>query len=112
MKRIYLYYVYMLATNKNTALYTGVTNDLLRRCKEHREGKKFCFTSRYNIHKLVYYEVFDSVKTAIAREKQIKGYSRAKKSDLINTLNPTWTDLFNSGSIINLNTKIIKVPDL
>ena len=111
MERIYLYYVYILTTKKNGSLYTGVTNDLLRRCKEHRTGKMIGFTSRYNIHKLVYYEVFDSVETAIAREKQIKGYSRVKKIDLVNTLNPEWIDLYSNGSIINLNTKNNKGAD-
>ena len=105
MERICLYYVYILTTEKNTTLYTGLTNDLHRRCLEHCGGKKNGFTKRYNVHKLVYYEIYDSIESAIAREKQIKGYSRVKKTGLVNKFNPEWIDLLNNGSIITLNTK-------
>ncbi|UCC76639.1 MAG: GIY-YIG nuclease family protein, partial [Anaerolineales bacterium] len=76
-------------TNKyNTVLYTGVTGALRRRVYEHREGLGSGFTGRYNIKKLVYYETTEDVLAAIAREKQIKGGSRKKKIDLINSMNP------------------------
>ena len=82
-------------TNKyNTVLYTGVTNDLQRRILEHKSGKGSAFTSKYNIKKLVYFEVTNDINAAIAREKQIKAGSRQKKIDLINSLNPEWNDLF------------------
>jgi putative endonuclease len=81
-------------TNINhTVLYTGVTNNLQRRVLEHREGKTL-FTRKYNITKLVFFECGDDINTAIAREKQIKGGSRKKKIDLINSMNPEWKDLF------------------
>ena len=78
----------------NTVLYTGITNDLQRRVQEHRTGKGSSFTKRYNVHKLVYFEVGDDVNVAIHREKQIKGGSRQKKLDLINSINPEWNDLY------------------
>jgi putative endonuclease len=82
-------------TNKyNTVLYTGVTNDLKKRAWQHREKLVEGFTKRYNITELVYYEVFDDVRAAIAREKQIKGGSRQKKSDLVNSVNSGWCDLY------------------
>ena len=82
-------------TNKiNTTLYTGVTNNLKRRVYEHREKLSSGFTSRYNIYKLVYYEVFEDIENAIRREKQIKGGSRKKKIDLINAFNKEWKDLY------------------
>jgi len=82
-------------TNKvNTVLYTGVTNDLKRRCFEHREKLVKGFTSKYNITKLVYYEIFQDPENAITREKQIKGGSRAKKVELVNKMNPDWKDLY------------------
>ena len=89
------YYIYIMTNNKNTTLYTGVTNDLLSRVDQHkRKIDKKSFTSRYNIDKLVYYESTDDAYTAISREKQIKAGSRQKKIDLINNLNPEWKDLF------------------
>jgi putative endonuclease len=78
----------------NTVLYTGVTNNLLRRVYEHKIGREGVFTKKYNLHKLVYYEVGDDSYNAIAREKQIKAGSRQKKIDLINSLNPEWKDLY------------------
>jgi putative endonuclease len=82
-------------TNKhNTVLYTGVTNDLKRRCFEHREKLSEGFTKRYNLTKLAYYEIFEDANNAILREKQIKGGSRAKKIALINGMNPEWRDLY------------------
>ena len=82
-------------TNKRqTVLYTGVTNDLMKRGYQHRHKLIKGFTSRYNVDKLVYYEVFDDAYNAISREKQIKGGSRQKKIDLINGMNPQWRDLY------------------
>ena len=83
-------------TNKNnTVIYIGVNSDLKNRVYEHKTGKyKKSFTQKYNIDKLVYFEVFIDINIAIAREKQLKGSSRQKKIDLIVGLNPTWKDLF------------------
>ena len=87
-------YVYILTNKNNTVLYTGVTNDLKRRLEEHTQNiNPKSFTSRYNIHKLVYYESFFLIGDAIAREKQIKAGSRAKKEALIHSLNRQWNDL-------------------
>ena len=88
------YYVYIMTNKYHTVLYTGVTNDLKRRVYEHRTGSGGGFTSRYNVTKLVYYEVGLDVNSAIAREKQIKAGSRQKKLDLINTMNQEWKDLY------------------
>lgn len=88
------YYVYIMANKYNTVLYTGVTNDLVRRVYEHKEKLVDGFTKKYNVDKLVYFECADDIKAAIAREKQIKGGSRRKKVDLINGLNPEWKDLY------------------
>lgn len=82
-------------TNKyNTVLYTGMTNDLIRRVYEHKSMLGGGFTSKYRCTKLVYYEVCGDINSAIAREKQIKGGSRQKKIDLINGMNSEWRDLY------------------
>jgi len=88
------YFVYIMTNKFNTVLYTGVTNDLMRRVWEHKEGSGSIFTSRYRVTKLVYYESYENINLAIAREKQIKGGSRQKKIDLVNGLNPNWNDLY------------------
>ena len=89
------YYVYILANNTNVALYIGVTRDLLRRMYEHKNHlDPDSFTSKYNIHKLVYYEETTAVKVALEREKQLKGWRRSKKNALIETQNPEWRDLY------------------
>ncbi len=88
------YYVYIMTNKKNTVLYTGVTNDLKRRCYEHKEKLIDGFTKKYNITKLIYYEICRDIEGAILREKQIKGGSRAKKEKLINSINPEWRDLY------------------
>ncbi len=87
------YFVYILTNSYNTVLYTGVTNELIRRMNEHKNGIGSKFTSRYRVHKLVYVESTESVESAIGREKQIKGWSRAKKVSLIESVNPEWKDL-------------------
>lgn len=88
------YCVYIMTNAHNTVLYCGVTNDLARRAHEHRNGLGGIFTKKYNVVKLVYYEVTDNVHAALAREKQIKGGSRKKKIDLINSMNAEWKDLY------------------
>ena len=85
--------IYIMTNKNNTVLYTGVTNDLKRRVFEHKAKLVDGFTKKYNITKLVYYEVCDSSYLAISREKQIKGGSRQKKIDLINEMNKEWNDL-------------------
>jgi putative endonuclease len=87
------YCIYILTNQNNTVLYTGVTNNLPRRVYEHKAKLVDGFTKRYNVNKLVYYEVFEQVENAILREKQIKGGSRAKKIALIKSMNPKWSDL-------------------
>ena len=86
------YYVYIMASISRT-LYVGVTSDLERRVQEHKSGLIQGFTKRYKIKKLVHYESFSNVRDAIAREKEIKGWLRAKKVALIEAENPTWRDL-------------------
>ena len=88
------YFVYILASRQNGTLYVGVTNDLVRRGYEHREGQGTGFTSRYGVKRLVYFEIFDDVGRAIQREKTIKHWSRAWKISLIKSRNPTWRDLY------------------
>ena len=88
------YYVYIITNKRNTVLYAGVTNDLKKRIYEHKEKLVDGFTKKYNIDKLVYYEVIDNIESAILREKQIKGGSRAKKVALINNINNSWKDLY------------------
>jgi putative endonuclease len=89
-----LYCVYIMTNRHHTVLYTGVTSDLKARVHQHREKTVPGFTSRYNVGKLVYYEVGKNAYSAISREKQIKAGSRQKKIDLINELNPKWRDLY------------------
>ena len=86
------YYVYIL-TNKSKTLYTGVTNDLERRVYEHKNRLVPGFTFQYNISRLVFFEMTPDVRAAIAREKQIKGWTRRKKLALIASANPRWRDL-------------------
>ncbi|MGB8981125.1 MAG: GIY-YIG nuclease family protein [Anaerolineales bacterium] len=88
------YCIYIMTNIHHTVLYTGVTNNLRRRVRELRNGIGSAFTKKYNLHKLVYYEVGDNIYSAIAKEKQIKGGSRKKKIQLINSMNPEWKDLY------------------
>ena len=87
-------YVYMMTNKNNTVLYTGMTNNHIRRVYEHKEKIIDGFTKKYNCTKLVYYEIFNDPYNAIAREKQIKAGSRKKKMELINAMNPKWKDLY------------------
>ena len=89
------YYVYILASKRNGTLYVGVTNDLQRRLYEHKNNLVEGFTSRYNVHKLVYYEEVDDIQTALQREKQFKRWTRKWKIELIEKENPDWHDLAN-----------------
>ena len=90
------YYIYILTNKNNTVLYVGVTNSLIRRVYEHKN--KLCdgFTKKYNINKLVYYEICDDSLCAIAREKQIKAGSRKKKESLIESMNVEWDDIYST----------------
>ena len=86
------YFIYVMASRSKT-LYIGVTNDLERRVFEHKAGINADFTSRYNIGRLVYFEEGSDIQEAIAREKQLKGWVRRKKIELIESVNPGWNDL-------------------
>ena len=88
------YYVYVVTNKYNKVLYTGMTNDLKRRVYEHKEKLVDGFTKKYNVSKLIYYEIFEDPENAILREKKIKAGSRQKKIDLINTINKEWNDLY------------------
>ena len=90
-------YVYILTNKNKSVLYTGITSDLLQRVYQHKRSKRVRgFASKYNCNLLVYYEVIDCIESAILREKQIKAGSRAKKVELINSINPEWKDLYYS----------------
>jgi len=88
------YCVYIMTNMHNTVLYTGITSNVKRRIYEHKEKLVAGFTKKYNIAKLVYYEVFDDPENAISREKQIKAGSRQKKIQLITSINREWRDLY------------------
>ena len=88
-----MYYVYILSNWDDSVLCIGVTNNLSRRLYEHRNHLADGFTSKYNVHKLVYFESTSDVRSAIEREKQLKGWRRSKKDELITKTNPNWADL-------------------
>ncbi len=94
MKQIGVYYVYIVTNKNKTVLYTGMTNDLLRRLSEHLQAsipfKQSSFAGQYNAYHLLYYEIFENIMDAITREKEIKGWRRSKKEQLINDFNPEW----------------------
>lgn len=87
------YYVYFVSNWTGDILYTGMTNNLERRVYEHKHKILDGFTKSYNVDRLVYFEIFDDPKNAIAREKQIKNWARHKKNTLVNSFNPEWKDL-------------------
>ena len=89
----YKYHVYILTNVTNSVLYVGVTGNLSRRIYEHKNGLLEGFTKKYNVKKLVYAEVYSDIKAALFREKQIKGWTRQRKIELINSVNPTWDEL-------------------
>ena len=91
---MYYYYVYILASKKNGVLYTGVTNNLLRRVYEHKHNLCSGFTREYNVHKLVHFEQTDDIYAAIQREKQLKRWKREWKVKLIEETNKDWNDLY------------------
>ena len=90
------YYVYLLASKKHGTLYLGVTNDLVRRVHEHKTKASRGFTSRYDVDKLVWFEIYDDAITAITREKELKKWRRDWKIALIEADNPDWNDLFDA----------------
>ncbi|MDD5687147.1 MAG: GIY-YIG nuclease family protein [Elusimicrobia bacterium] len=90
------YSIYILTNKNNTVLYTGITSNLKKRVYEHKNKIVKGFTEKYNINKLVYYEVFENPVDAISREKQIKAGSRNKKIKLVEIMNSRWTDLYNN----------------
>jgi putative endonuclease len=90
------YYVYILASRKDGAIYIGMTNDLVRRIYEHRTKAVPGFTKKYNITRLVWFEIYDDPIAAISREKQLNKSKRAWKAQLIETQNPKWQDLYDS----------------
>jgi len=87
------FYVYMMTNQSRVVLYTGITNSLMRRVWQHQGGDIEGFTKTYKVNRLVYYECFDDPRTAIAREKEIKGWRRDKKNALVEKMNPKWADL-------------------
>jgi putative endonuclease len=93
------YYVYILANKRNGTLYIGMTNNLKRRIFEHRSNLIDGFTKKYSIHKLVFFEIYQDVNTAITREKRIKEWKREWKLKLIEDFNPLWEDLFDKISL-------------
>ncbi len=93
MLREYSYYVYIVSSKSRT-IYIGVTNDLLERVEQHRSGEYDGFTKKYRVQRLVYFERFQYIGNAIAREKELKGWLREKKIALIAADNPTWEDLY------------------
>ena len=88
------YYIYLITNKSLNVLYTGVTSDLTRRVYEHKNKLVDGFTKKYNVDRLVYYEIYQDIIDAITREKQIKGWARKKKDELINQFNPLWVDLY------------------
>ena len=88
-----IFYVYIICSQQNGTLYIGVTNDLTRRMYEHKNKLILGFTAKYSVHRLVYYEEFESIADAIRREKQLKNWKRIWKLQLIEQVNPTWKDL-------------------
>lgn len=87
-------FVYIMASRRNGTIYVGVTSDLFKRASAHREGLIPGFTHKYGVKKLVYYELYEDIRGAIAREKILKNRRRAAKISLIETVNPTWRDLY------------------
>ena len=90
-----MYYIYIMASKRNGTLYTGVTNNLLKRVYEHKNDLVEGFTKRYGVNRLVYYEHVEDINSAIQREKRLKKWRRQWKVDLIKQANPGWKDLYN-----------------
>jgi putative endonuclease len=94
------YFVYILASQRNGTLYIGVTNDVMRRAWEHKQGQVAGFTKKYGVNLLVYYEAFEDIEYAIAREKQLKKWNRAWKLRLIEEKNPECQDLYEALALL------------
>jgi len=92
------YWTYILTNAARNVMYVGVTNNLENRIAEHRSGHGSVFMRRYNVHTLVYAEDYQQIEDAIAREKEIKAWRRSKKNALVESVNPTWADLFSPGA--------------
>ena len=90
------YYVYLISNKNNTTIYTGITSDIKRRIWEHKNKITKGFSSKYNLYKLLYYEIYNDPENAIIREKQIKSGRREKKIRLIESMNPKWIDLYDN----------------
>ena len=103
--------VYIMTNYLNTTFYIGVTNNLLRRVFEHKSQNKECFTSKYNLNKLVYFELSESIEIAIKREKQLKNWKRQWKIDLITKNNPTFKDLSSDIGLTDELIKRLKAPE-
>ena len=103
--------VYIMTNYSNTTFYIGVTNNLLRRVIEHKSQKKECFTSKYHLNKLVYFEITESIEVAIKREKQLKNWKRQWKIDLITKNNPDFNDLSNNIGLTNDLIKVLIDPE-
>ena len=88
--------VYILASKRNGTLYIGVTSDLVKRIWEHKNNRVEGFTKRYNVHRLVWYELHDSMESAITREKRLKNWKRKWKLELIESSNPNWQDMYHT----------------
>ena len=88
------YYIYMVTNYTNNVLYTGVTNNLIKRIHQHKEKYTESFTKKYNCNKLVYFEIYQDINQALEREKYIKKKKRDFKNSLVNSINPNWLDLF------------------
>ena len=89
-----MYYVYIITGYSNKVMYIGMTNDLKRRITEHKNQQIDGFTKKYHVKKLVYFEEYTNPNEAIRREKELKGWRREKKNDLVETMNPEWKDLY------------------
>ncbi|MBV2146247.1 MULTISPECIES: GIY-YIG nuclease family protein [Rickettsiales] len=90
------YYVYILASKNNRTLYTGITSNLIKRIWEHKSKVISGFTSKYNVHKLVHFEEFQDINSALNRERLLKSWKRKWKTDLIEKENPNWVDLYDN----------------
>jgi putative endonuclease len=95
------YYIYILTNWNNKVMYIGITNDINRRIYEHKNKIIKGFTGKYNLNKLVYYEIRNDIKASIEKEKELKNWRREKKNKLIEKFNPTWKDLFEPGIVIH-----------
>jgi putative endonuclease len=105
-----MYFIYILTNWNNRVLYTGVTNNLERRLYEHKHGLLDGFTKKYNVHKLVYFDTSSDIDAVIQREKQIKGWTRQKKNNLIESINPDWKDLTESWEMNTLTQQTKLLP--